>query len=69
MRKLYINYKNKGLCFYLGNRTPRTEYERGVKYFLLVGETASVELRVTGWHFSTIKEAKNWIKENYFIFL
>ena len=70
MRKLYGNYKNKGLCFYLGSRTPRNnEYERGMKYFLLVGEPNAVELQVTGWHFSSIKQAKDWVKENYFIFL
>ena len=70
MRKLYENYRNKGLCFYLGNRTPRNnEYERGMKYFLLVGETNAIELKATGWHFSSIKQAKDWVKENYFIFL
>ncbi len=67
---LYKNYKNKGLCFFLGHRTPRqNEFERRCKWFLLWGYSDGVNLYKTGYYFETIKAAREWIKENYFVFL
>lgn len=67
---LYKNYKNKGLCFALGRRTPRqNEFENRCKWFLLWGYSDEVNLYTTGYHFETIKDARKWIKENYFVFL
>ena len=70
MIKLYDNYKRKGICFYLGKRTPRqNEYERGVKYFLIYGGAHDTILNSTGYCFSTVQEARAWIKNNYFVFM
>ena len=73
---LYKNYRNKNLAFKLVRYYPRqNEYEKGLKYRLCVayGEYNKndplTDYFGTGYCFSTIKEVKAWIKENYFIFL
>ena len=54
----------KDIHFYIGNQTPRrNEYERGQKYRLYADGIP------TGYTFTTIKEAKNFILKNYYIFL
>lgn len=63
-KELYKNYKNKNISFSIGKRTPRrNEYEKGLKYFLIVNNYT------TCYFFDTIKAAKQWIHDNYFIFL
>ena len=54
----------KGLRFYLGNYTPRNnEYEKGLKYRLFVDSVP------TGYTFETLKQGREFIKKNYFIWL
>ena len=56
--------KKCGLVFYIGNRTPRhNEYENGLKYIVFVEDMP------TSNYFSTIKEAKQWINKNYWLYL
>jgi hypothetical protein len=56
--------KKGGLVFYIGNRTPRrNEYEKGLKYIVFVGDIP------TSNYFNTIKAAKQWINENYWMYL
>lgn len=58
------NINIKGIAFYIGNCTPRkNEFERGLKYRLFVDDLP------TDYCFSTIKEAKEFINNNYFIWL
>lgn len=58
------DFNIKGITFHIGNYTPRkNEYERGLKYRLFVGD------RPTNYVFTTIKQAKEFINKNYFIWL
>lgn len=53
-----------GVNAYISNYTPRrNEYEKGLKYRLIVDDTP------TGYLFSTIKEAKEFFCINYFIWI
>lgn len=61
---LFEDYKGKGLKFTLGTFTPRNnEYERGLRYFLVVNGFN------TDYRFASVKEAKQWVQKNYFVFL
>ena len=60
-----ITYKNR--VFILGGYTPRNEYEKGNKYKLFMIDNTGAKYP-TSYIFATIKEAKNFIKDNYFIF-
>ena len=54
----------KGIEFEIGRYTPRNnEFEKGLKYKLFVGGYP------TSYCFSTKHELKNFVKENYFIWL
>ena len=51
--------------FYIGNYTPRNnEYEKGLKYKIFVGP-GNIP---TNHCFSTIKEAKEYLKNNWIYF-
>lgn len=61
MKRDFI-YKN--IPFYIGNYTPRNnKFEHGLKYRLFVNDIPTEHV------FATIKECKNWIMQNYFIYL
>lgn len=56
--------EKKGVKAYIANYTPRrNEYEKGLKYKLIIGEMP------TNYCFSTIKEAIAFFDKNYFIWL
>lgn len=56
--------EKRGILFHIGNRTPRrNEYERGQKYALFVNGIPS------GHTFHTIKAAREYIEQNYFLYL
>lgn len=58
------NVTFKGIDFHIANYTPRkNEYERGLKYKLFVAGIP------TSYCFCTIREARNFISKNYFMWL
>lgn len=61
MKRQYI-YKN--IVFNIANYQPRENaFEKGLKYQLFVSDIP------TNHKFSTIKDCKQWINNNYFIFI
>jgi len=72
MKRDFIITANDGteIFFRIGNRTPRrNEYERGLKYHLYVMDKKDFIFYPTGRYYSTIKEAKEDARKNYFIWL
>ena len=54
----------KGIDFHIGNYTPRrNEYEKGLKYKLYAGGIPTDHV------FSTLREAKEFINNNYWLWL
>ena len=59
-----INYPDLCLVFEINNYYPRNnEYEKGLKYQIAINGYP------IGHYFETIKAAKTWIIDNYWIYL
>ena len=58
------------IFFHIGNRTPRrNQWERDLIYSLFVMDKSNGVYYPTGRNYSTIKEAKEDARKNYFIWL